>query len=262
MPFGLKGAPATFQRLMDRVIHGLNFAAAYLDDLIIFSESWEDHLTHIQMVLERLRQAGLTVKARKCEFGASECVYLGHIVGSGTVRPEEDKTAAVRQFPTPETKKAVRSFLGLTGYYRRFVENYSAVAVPLTNLTKKNSPHKVVWTEACEEAFTKLKELLCSAPILMSPDFEKSFLLQTDASEHGVGAVLSQQGDDGHEHPVAYWSRKLLPCEQTYSTIEKECLAIKLGVSAFRVYLLGRPVCIETDHRSLVWMERLKHMNN
>ena len=262
MPFGLKGAPATFQRLMDRVIHGLNFAAAYLDDLIIFSESWEDHLTHIQMVLERLRHAGLTAKARKCEFGASECVYLGHIVGSGTVRPEEDKTAAVRQFPMSETKKAVRSFLGLTGYYRRFVENYSAVAVPLTNLTKKNSPHKVVWTEACEEAFTKLKELLCSVPILMSPDFEKSFVLQTDASEHGVGAVLSQQGDDGHEHPVAYWSRKLLIREQKYSTIEKECLAIKLGVSAFRLYLLGRPFCIETDHRSLVWMERLKHTNN
>ena len=117
MPFGLKVAPATFQRLMDHVIHGLNCAAAYLDDLIIFSESWETHLTHLRMVLERLRQAGLTAKSRKCEFAATECVYLGHIVGSGAVKPEKDKTVTVRQFPTPETK-VVRSFLGLTGYYR------------------------------------------------------------------------------------------------------------------------------------------------
>ena len=208
-------APATFQRLMDHVILGLDFAAAYLDDLIIISELWDEHLTHIQMVLERLCQAGLTAKARKCEFGASECVYLGHTVGSGIVKPEVDKTAAVRQFPTPETKKAVRSFSGLTGYYHWFVENSAAVAVALTNLTKKTIPHKVVWTEACEQAFTKLKELLCLAPILKSLDFEKSFVLQTDASsELGVGAVLSQQDDDGHEHPVAYWSRRLLPREQ------------------------------------------------
>lgn len=137
------GTPATFQRLMDCVIHGLNCAAAYLDDLIIFSESWETHLTHLRMVLEQLRQAGLTAKARKCKFAATECVYLGHIVGSGVVKPEKDKTVAVRQFSTPETKE-VHSFLGLTGYYRRFIENYSAIAVPLTDLTKKNSPHKVV----------------------------------------------------------------------------------------------------------------------
>ena len=117
MPFGLKGAPATFQRLIDHVIHGLNCAAAYLDDLIIFSESWETHLTHLRMVLERLHQAGLTAKARKCEFAATECVYLGHIVGSGAVKPEKDKTVTVRQFPTSETKE-VHSFLGLAGYYR------------------------------------------------------------------------------------------------------------------------------------------------
>ena len=128
------------------------------------------------------------MKARKCEFGASEC--LGHIVDSGIVKPEEDKTAAVQQFPTPETKKAVRSLLGLTGYYRRLIENYAAVAVALTNLTK-NSPHKVVWTEACKQAFAKLKKLLCSAPILMSLDFEKSLVLQTNASELGVCAVLT-----------------------------------------------------------------------
>ena len=119
----------------------------------------------------------------------------------------------IRWFPTPETKKEVCSFLGLTGYYCRFIKNNSAIAVPLTDLTK-NSPHKIVWTDTCEQAFTKLKELLFSTPILMSPDFESPFVLQTEASEQGVGAVLSQQDDNGDEHPVAYWSRKLLPCEQ------------------------------------------------
>ena len=262
MPFGLQGAPATFQRLMDCVIRGLEFAAAYLDDLIVFSESWEDHLIHIRSVLEQLRKAGLTAKAKKCEFGASECVYLGHIVGSGSVKPEMDKTDAIRQFPTPQTKKDVHSFLGITGYYRRFVANYSDIAAPLTDLTKKNAPNKVSWTPSCEQAFNTLKERLCSEPILKSPDFECPFILQTDASEYGVGAVLSQQTEDGQEHPVAYWSRKLLPREKRYSTIEKECLAIKLAVGAFRVYLLGRPFSIETDHRSLTWMERLKHTNS
>ena len=155
MPFGLQGAPATFQRLMNCVIRGLEFAAAYLDDLIVFSESWEDHLIHICSVSERLRKAGLTAKAKKCEFGASECVYLGHIVGSGSVKPETDKTAAIHDFPTPQTKTDVCSFLGIAGYYRHFVPNYSDIAAPLTDLTKKNAPNKVSWTPSCEQAFIR-----------------------------------------------------------------------------------------------------------
>ena len=262
MPFGLQGAPATFQRLMDCVIQGLEFAASYIDDLIVFSKSWKDHLDHIQAVLDRLRRAGLTAKAKKCNFGASQCVYLGHIVGSGTVKPEVSKTAAIKAFEEPKTKKEVRSFLGITGYYRRFIENYSSIAAPLTDLIKKDKPNAVVWTESCDTAFKQLKRLLCSDPILISPDFDRPFILQTDASDRGLGAVLSQHAEDDQEHPVAYWSRKLLPREQRYSTIEKECLAIKLGVAAFQVYLLGRQFSIETDHRSLVWIERLKHTNN
>ena len=133
------------------------------------------------------------------------------------------------------------------------------IAAPLTDLTRKNSPNKVVSTDKCDKSFKELKRLLCSSPILRSPDFECQFILQTD---RGVGAVLSQKSDNSHKHPIAYWSRKLLPREQRYSTIEKECLAIKLGVAAFSVYLLGRQFSIETDHRSLVWMERLNHTNN
>ena len=262
MPFGLQGAPATFQRLIDQVIHGVDFAAAYLDDLIVFCSTFEEHITHIRTIFERLRKAGLTVKAKKCEVGAAQCEYLGHVVGNGTVRPQESKLLAIKMFARPETKKEVRIFLGLTGYYRRFIGGYSSLAAPLTDLTRKQSPHMVKWTEECESAFLALKEKLCSAPVLRSPNFQLPFVLQTDASNRGVGAVLTQHSADGEEHPIAYWSRKFLPREERYSTIEKECLAIKLGIEAFRVYLLGRPFTIETDHRSLIWMERLKSTNN
>ena len=139
--------------------------------------------------------------------------------------------------------------------------DYAAVAVPLTDLTRNTAPNKVQWNTACQDAFEKLKKLLCSRPILWSPDFSKEFILQIDASDYGVGAVLSQY-DEGIDHPVAYYRRKLLAKEQRYSTIEKECLAIKLAVHAFRVYLLGRKFTIQTDHRALKWLDRLKESNN
>ena len=214
MPFGLQGAPATFQRLMDQVIRGLGeFLAAYLDDLIVFSETWTEHLQHIRAILQRLREAGLTAKAKKCKFGTDHCVHLGHIVGGGTVYPESAKLQAVRDFPTPQTKKQVRVFLGLTGYYRRFIPDYASTAAPLTDLTRKSAPVRVVWSPNCDHAFQQLKDSLCTAPILRSPDFTRPFVLQTDASDRGVGAVLSQLDDEGQEHPVAYFSKKLLPRE-------------------------------------------------
>ena len=262
LPFGLSGAPSSFQRLMDKLIKGCEgFASAYLDDLVVFSNSWEDHLSQLRMVLDRIKKAGLTVKAGKCQFGTSKCVYLGHMVGSGTVEPELGKLQAVKAFPLPETKRQVRGFLGLTGYYRRFIPDYSSQAAPLTDLTRKSATNTVKWTPQCNQAFEALKQCLCSKPVLRSPDFSKTFVLQTDASDRGVGAVLSQLSDDGEEHPVGYFSRKLLPREERYSTVEKECLAIRLAVEAFKVYLLGRKFVIQTDHRSLEWLERLKEGN-
>ena len=262
MPFGLQGAPATFQRLMDKVVQGLEpFSAVYLDDLVIFSKTWEEHLQHVREVLQRLRSAGLTAKAKKCQFGMAQCVYLGHIVGSGLVRPDPVKIQAVKEFPVPHTKKQVRVFLGLAGYYRRFIPDYASIAAPLSDLTKKAAPTQVPWTANCEHAFQQLKQLLCATPVLQSPDFCKPFVLQTDASDRGVGAVLSQCDAAGQDYPVAYFSRKFLPREERYSTVEKECLAIKLAVQAFKVYLLGRPFQIQTDHRSLVWLDRLKENN-
>ena len=263
MPFGLHGAPSTFQRMMDQLLKGAeHFAAAYLDDVIIFSQSWGDHLQQVREVLRRLRKAGLTARPKKCHFGTSTCVYLGHVVGHGEVRPEQCKVQVVQTFPTPQTKQQVRAFLGLTGYYRKFVPHFSTLAAPLTDLIKKNAPNCVQWTESCEVAFQQLKDHLCSEPVLTSPDFARPFILQTDASDRGVGAVLSQVGGEGDEHPIAYFSRKLLPREEKYSTIEKECLAIKLGIQAFHVYLAGRPFIVQTDHRSLQWMDQNKHMNS
>ena len=249
--------------MIDRLVDGLrDHLAAYLDDLVVFSSTWEDHLRQVREILQRLRQAGLTAKPGKCQFGMETCTYLGHIVGNGVVKPETSKIGAVESFAVPQTKRQVRAFLGLTGYYRKFIPNYAETAAPLTDLTKKNAPNSVNWTQSCQTAFEQLKRLLCSTPILSSPDFTRRFILQTDASDIAIGAVLSQRDEEGNDHPVAYFSRKLLPREVRYSTVEKECLAIKLAAQSFRVYLLGREFTIQTDHRSLEWLDRLKENNS
>ena len=202
MPFGLKGAPATFQHLMETVLQGLQgFSAAYIDHLAIHSDSWNNHLQHARTVLQRLREAGLTAKPKKCQFGMDQCVYLGN----GVIQPERSKLQGVESFPTPTTKTQVQCFLGLTGYYRsKFIPNYASLATPLTNLIRKCAPNKVVWTQECKEAFQWLKALLCANPVLRSPELGKEFILRTAASEFGVGAVLSQIDDTGSDHPVAY----------------------------------------------------------
>ena len=264
MPFGLCGAPATFQRLMDRVLSGFQgYSAAYLDDLVIYSDTWQEHLQHLRHILQRLKSNGLTAKPTKCQFGMAQCSYLGHRVGSGIILPEMDKLEAVKSYPIPKTKKDVRSFLGLTGYYRKFISGYASMSAPLTNLTRKTAPNAVTWTDECDRAFVSLKTALCSAPVLYSPRFDIPFILQTDASDRGIAAILSQVlNKDGSDHPIAFFSRKLLPREQRYSTVEKECLAIKAGMEAFRVYLLGRPFTVQTDHRALAWLYRLQDSNS
>ena len=263
MPFGLSGAPASFQRLMDVITKDTyQFAHAYLDDLVIFSSSWEEHLEQLAVILGRLEEGGLTVKPSKCQFGVTECEYLGHRVGGGKVRPLKDKVEAINSFPVPEDKKQVPSFLGLVGYYKKFIPDFASVAAPLTELTKKTEPQLVRWTSKCNEAFLKLRSALTSHPLLWSPDFSRPFLLQTDASEFRVGAVLGQEDDEGLDHPVSYFSHKLLPRQRNYSTVEKECLAIKLGIEAFQVYLMGRSFVIQTDHRALQWLNSVKDQNS
>ena len=174
------------------------------------------------------------MKLSKSKFAKRSCEYFGYIVGGGVVKPILSKVEAISSFPKPGTKTAVRAFLGLAGYYRRFIPDFASVAAPLTDLTKKSVPNSGVWNEGCQRAFETLKKALISEPVLSSPDVSNTFIVQTDAnSDRGVGAVLSQVQEDGQEHPVGYYSRKLLAREQRYSTIEMECLAIKLALYAF-----------------------------
>ena len=203
MPFGLQGAPATFQRMMDYLVDGCGaFAAAYLDDLVVFSGSWEDHLIHLIKIFKHLRRAGLTAKPSKCHFAVHQCTYLGNVVGNGLVRPKTTKVEAVQAFPTPGSKTDVRAFLGLTRYYRKFIPGYGTVSLVLSDLTRKFAPNKIVWTAQCEKVFVELKRLLCSDPVLKAPNFSRVFILQTDASDRGIGAVLSQTDENGDDHPT------------------------------------------------------------
>ena len=259
VPFGLVTAPSTFQRLMDHVLEGIHqFATAHLDDVLIHSATWEEHLHHLTTVFQRLRLAGLHIKREKCSFAANKCVYLGHVVGRRVVEPMECKVTAVKNYQQPYTKKKVRSFLGLCGYYRKFIPNFSTIAHPLTELIRKNSSNKVIWNTDCEQAFNQLKEELTKSPVLTIPDWTKEFKIQTDASATGLGFILMQKNNEGIDHPVAYGSRKLLPREINYSTIEREALAIVTGIKHFRTYVEGTKFIMETDHDPLTHLATLK----
>ena len=261
MPFGVHGAPATFQRLMDRVLRPhQNYSSAYIDDIIVFSVTWELHLQHLEAVLSALRAANLTANAKKCQLGLTETNYLGHTIGRGCVKPQQRKLERIRDWPRPTTRRQVKSFLGLMAYYQKFVNNFATIAAPLYDLTSKGHPNHVKWSPEAEGAFQLLKEALCTEPVLRAPDFAKPFVLHTDASGTGLGAVLAQVFDD-EEHPITYVSRKLLPHERNYATIEKECLAIKWAIGHLRYYLWGRQFTLITDHAPLRWLATSKDSN-
>ncbi|KMQ92398.1 enzymatic polyprotein endonuclease reverse [Lasius niger] len=248
MPFGLKNAPATFQRLMDNVLTGLqgNELFVYLDDIVVYARSLEEHKIKIENLMQRLRKANLQLQPEKCQFLRNEVVYLGHVIGSDGVKPDPNKIHAMKNFPIPKNPKNIKQFLGLTGYYRRFIKNFSKIAKPLTDLLKKDKPF--IWTPLQENAFATLRNELCEEPILQYPNFNEPFILTTDACGYAIGGVLSQ-GLVGKDLPISYTSRVLNDAERKYSTIEKECLAIVYGVSYFRHYLYGRHFTILTDHK-------------
>ncbi|CAJ0943012.1 unnamed protein product [Ranitomeya imitator] len=248
--------------MVNTLLEGLEgYATAYLDDIAIFSPTWEDHLEHLTQVLWWIQRAGLTIKLEKCQLGMSEVHYLGLRVGGGALKPEPGKVDAITSWPSPRTKKQVMSFLGTTGYYRRFVPHYSTMAKPLTDLTKKKLPFAVDWTVACETAFQALTTALSSSPVLQAADFTRPFVGQTDASNFGLGAVLTQVDTTGHEHTILYLSRKLLPREAAYSTMEKECLAIVWALQRLQPYLYGRQFTMETDHNPLSWLNTISGTN-
>ncbi len=260
MPFGLVNAPATFSRIMRSLTNGLNNIDNYIDDILVHSQSWEVHVKTLSALLLRLRKAGLTARPSKCSIGMGNIIFLGHTVGNTTISPQPKTVEKIQNCPRPITKKQVRSFLGLSGYYRKFIPNYAAIAAPLTDKTKNKEPNKVDWGTSQQLAFDKLKKCLASEPILKLPNFEKTFTLRTDASDLGIGAVLLQEQDDTL-FPVAYASRKLLNRERAYSSIEKECLALVWGVQKYQTYLYEKPFVVETDHQPLIFMQKAKVAN-
>lgn len=261
MAFGLRNAPASFQRLMNTVLAGVQNCEAYLDDVVIYSNSWCEHIESIRTVFERLRDAALTLNLAKCEFGKATVTYLGKEVGQGQVRPLEAKVVAISQFPVPTTKRELRRFLGMIGYYRSFCRNFSDVVLPLTNLLGKTSAF--VWSADCQAAFDNAKALLCGAPVLAAPNFQLPFKLEVDASATGAGAVLLQEDGDGLDHPICYFSKKFLRHQLNYSTIEKEALALLLSLQQFEVYIGSSsiPVVVFTDHNPLIFLSRMKNTN-
>lgn len=245
MPFGLSNAPGTFQALMNFLFAHYNrkFVLVFFDDILIFSKTLEEHVDHLAQVLKILRENELYAKLSKCVFAVDKVQYLGHVVSGEGVATEPEKITAISQWPTPTDATKLRSFLGLAGYYRRFIKNYGIICKPLHNSLKKG---QFQWTAEQDLAFKTLQQALISAPVLALPDFKQPFLLETDASGHGIGAVLMQQG-----RPLAYYSSALCPRNAALSTYEKEALAILEALKKWRHYLLGNSVIIKTDQQSL-----------
>ena len=254
MPFGLRNGPSVFQRLMDNLLHrDKEYSQVYIDDIAIFSATWEEHCQHISMVLSRLKEAGLTANPKKCQWAQTQVEFLGHIVGKGKVCPADLKIQVLKDFPIPKTKKGVRQFLGLAGYYRRFIPEFAEHSFHLTEATRKTAPDCVVHTDEFCADFTYLQSVLCSVPSLTLPVPTDSFVLQTDASGVGIGAVLSVLRQDV-EYPVAFYSKKLLPRERKYSASELEALAVVVAITHFEAYLITHPFTVVTDHRALTFL--------
>lgn len=260
MPFGLKNAPATFQRVMNHILKGITSCAVYLDDIIIFSTSLQEHINTLKIVFNRLRQYNLKIQLDKTNFLKKETEFLGHIITPDGVKPNPDKIKAIQNYPIPKTTKEIKAFLGLLGYYRKFIQDFAKLTKPLTKRLKKGQ--KIDITEKdYVECFKLCKTLLTNEPILKYPDFTRDFILTTDASNFAIGAILSQTY--GHSDlPVAYASRTLNETETHLSTIEKELLAIVWATKYFRPYLYGRKFKIYSDHRPLQWLFSLKEPNS
>ena len=257
MPFGLCNAPATFQRLMSLVLAGVEWSQClvYLDDIIVLGRNFDEHLKNLGIVLQKLKDANLQLKPAKCALCKTEVTYLGHKISREGVATDQAKVDKVENWPQPKTSQELQRFLGLASYYRKFIRNFASIARPLHRLTEKGRPFK--WTSECDSAFCKLKQSLTTAPILVYPDFSRPFILDTDASNDGIGAVLSQEYD-GSERVVAYASRTLNKSERKYSVTRKELLAVVVFTQHFRTYLLGQPFKLRTDHGSLSWLCNFK----
>ena len=261
MPFGLCGAPFTFQKLMSLVLKEENWkiCVIYLDDVLIFSSTFEEHVKNVNTVLSKIRQAGLKLSPSKCHFCQKEVKFLGHIVNRNGLSTDPMKVEKIKNWKLPKTIADLRKFLGFCNYYRKFIKNYSGISAPLegmlSNIDKKKSEKQIIieWKENLKDSFDALKERLCSPPVLSFPRAGSEFILDTDASFEGIGAVLSQS-QDGEERVISYASRKLNKHERSYCITRKELLAVYHFVNYFKQYLLGRKFRIRTDHKALTWL--------
>jgi len=260
MPFGLCNAPQTMCRLMHKVIpheyHDKVFV--YLDDLLITSVTFEEHLVLLKLVALWLRKANLTINVDKSRFVLKQLKYLGYVIGEGCIRVDPDKVNAIIDFPVPKTVKHIRRFLGMCGWYRKFIANFSTLSAPLTDLLKSKS--KITWNDDAQQSFENLKRRLTSAPVLVHPNYNLPFYIQVDASSRGVGGVLFQKIAES-EHPIAYFSKKLNGTQRKYSVTELECYAAVLCVKHFRHYVEGFEFTIITDHASLRWLMNMSDLS-
>lgn len=257
VPFGLRNSPALFQSTMNRILNDYldDFVMVYLDDILIFSKSKAEHEAHVRKVLQRLRDEKLIANIKKCEFLKTELEFLGFHISAGGYLPSRTKVKAIQDWPRPTNVHEVRQFIGLGSHYRRFIRDFAAIASPLTDLTRgtgtKTRP--IEWTKECQIAFDEIKRRLTQAPILIPPDHNKPFIIETDACDYGVGAVLLQEGSDGLPHPIAFESKKLSPEERSYPTQEREMLAILYALRTWRCFIEGRPYKVFSDHNPLTY---------
>lgn len=263
---GLRNAPACAQKLMDRLLRGAGkYASSLQDDICVHSVSFDQHLIHLRDVLMRLRRAGLTANVHKCRFLLENLQIFGHELNTrtGEITVSERKLEVIKNLSRPLTKKKLMGLLGICTYYSNLINGYAKIAFPLTELLKKNVPQNIapLWGPEHEFAFLKLKEALICKPVLRAHDSSKPYLLQTDASRMAVAAILSQVDDNNVPYVVAYASRKLLPRESKYSTIELEALAIIYATQKFEQFLWGRPVHLQTDHRPLEFVRNMSNKN-
>lgn len=264
MPFGLSGAPFTFQKLMNLVLKEENwdYCLIYLDDILVFSENFEEHMVRLEKVLTKIGTAGLKLSAEKCKFCMRELKFLGHVISKDGVNTDPGKIEALKKCKIPSCVNEMQSFLGFLNYYRRFIKNYANMVRPLENLiAKKSKNNSIEWTEEATKSFREAIETMCSAPVLAFPQKEGTFILDCDACYNSIGAVLSQL-QEGQEKIISYGSKKMSKCEQSYCITRKELLAVYYFVKYFKQYLLGRKFIIRTDHRALTWMMNWQRPNS
>ena len=259
-PMGIKDAPAGFQRAINSVMYGLASVRCFLDDILILGSTKDEHLANLRKVIERLHNAQLSIKISKCRFFETSLKFLGHIISETGLSPDPAKIEAIKKMKQPTTVKEIQGFLGLVGFYRKFIRNFSKIALPLTNLVKgknikgaRTSP-KIHWNDEAEKSFQTLKTILTEEVILKFPDFNKIFEISCDASDFSIGGALHQRDDNGSLRPIMFFSQKLSKAQRNYSTVERECYAIIQSLRAARPIVYGYPIIVTSDHRPLIWV--------